>query len=132
MDKPPIEIENLIRQHVEAFNAADISALNEVFSDTAIIVDGIAPYRWLNPHAPEKWMADADKWRAGLGVTSERFTYELSFWTVEGDFAYAAVTGSLTVSLKDQNIVRNGILAYTFAKIAGTWKIEAQTWARLT
>jgi hypothetical protein len=31
-----------------------------VFGDTAIIIDGIAPFRWMNPNAPTNWMADVE------------------------------------------------------------------------
>ena len=43
-----------------AFNTQDNNLLFSVFGDTGIIIDGIAPYRWLNPDAPAKWMADVD------------------------------------------------------------------------
>jgi hypothetical protein len=47
-----------------------------VFGETAIIIDGIAPYRWLNPNAPANWLADVEKWRKDLGVTSEHLSYK--------------------------------------------------------
>jgi hypothetical protein len=101
-----------------------------VFGDTAIIIDGIAPYRWLNPNAPAKWIADVEKWRKDLGVTKEHLSYEMGFWNVDGLSAYAVISGTLTVTIKGQPIVRNGTLAYTFAKRDGVWKIEAQAWGR--
>ena len=101
-----------------------------MFGDTAIIIDGIAPYRWLNPNAPAKWIADVEKWRKDLGVTKEHLSYEMGFWNVEGSSAYAVISGTLTVTIKDQPIVRAGTLAYTFAKRDGVWKIEAQAWGR--
>ncbi len=51
-DKPPTEIQALIDDHINAFNTQDNELFFRVFGDTAIIVDGIAPYRWLNPNAP--------------------------------------------------------------------------------
>jgi hypothetical protein len=101
-----------------------------VFGDTAIIIDGIAPYRWLNPNAPAKWMADVEKWREDLGVTKEHLSYEMGFWNVEGSSAYAVISGTLTVTIKGQSIVRTGTLAYTFARHDDVWKIEAQAWGR--
>ena len=129
--KPPAEIQSLINSHIKAFNTQDNNLLFSVFGDTAIIIDGIAPYRWLNPNAPAKWMADVEKWRKGLGVIKEHLSYEMGFWNVEGSSAYAAViSGTLTITLKDQSIVRTGTLAYTFARRDGVWKIEAQAWGR--
>jgi hypothetical protein len=54
----------------------------------------------------------------------------MGFWNVEGTFAYAVTSGTLTVTVKGQSTVRTGTLAYTFAKRDGVWKIEAQAWGR--
>ena len=115
----PAEIQTLIEAHIQGFNTLDDDLFLSVFGDTAIIIDGIAPYRWLNPNAPEKWLADAAKWRADLGVTREHLSYEMTFWNVEGASAYAVVSGTLTITMKEQTIVRTGTLAYTFARREG-------------
>ena len=128
--KPPAVIQTLIDDHINGFNTQDNDLFLSVFGDTAIIIDGIAPYRWLNPNAPANWLADVEKWRADLGVTSEHLSYEMGFWNVEGSFAYAVISGTLTVTIKGQSIVRTGTLAYTFAHRDGAWKIEAQAWGR--
>jgi ketosteroid isomerase-like protein len=127
---PPAEIQNLIDAHINAFNSQDKDLFLGVFGDTAIIIDGIAPYLWLNPNAPANWLADVEKWREDLGVTYEHLSYEMGFWNVEGMSAYAVISGSLTVTIKGQSVVRTGTLAYTFANHDGVWKIEAQAWGR--
>jgi hypothetical protein len=71
-----------------------------VFGDTAVIIDGIAPYRWLNPHAPANWLA----WREDLGLSDEHLSDEIGFWNVERAFAYAVISGTLTVTIKSQSI----------------------------
>jgi hypothetical protein len=129
-NKPPAEIQMLIDANVDGFNTQDNELFRSVFGDTAIIVDGIAPYRWLNPNAPANWLADVAKWRADLGVGHEHLDYEMGFWNVEGASAYAVVSGTLTVTIKGKSVVRTGTLAYTFAKRDGAWKIEAQAWGR--
>lgn len=129
-NEAPAELQSLIKTHIEGFNTQNNELLLSVFGDSAIIIDGIAPYRWMNPDGPEKWLADVEKWRKDLGVTHERFDYKLTFWNVEGDTAYAVVDGTLSVTIKGQTGVRKGTLAYTFAKRGGVWKIEAQAWGR--
>jgi hypothetical protein len=129
-DTPPAEIRTLIDAHVKGFNTHDDVLFLSVFGDTAIIVDGIAPYRWLSPDAPADWLADVAKWRRDVGVTHEHLSYEMGFWNVEGASAYAVVSGTLTVTINGQSVVRTGTLAYTFAKRDGAWKIEAQAWGR--
>ena len=127
---PPAVIQALIDAHINSFNTQDNDLFLSVFGDTAIIIDGIAPYRWLNPNAPANWLADVEKWRKGLGVTKEHLSYEMGFWNVEGPSAYAVVSGTLTVTIKGQSVARTGTLAYTFANHNGVWKIEAQAWGR--
>ena len=127
---PPREIQELIETHIKGFNAQDNSLFQRVFSETAIIIDGIAPYRWLNPNAPANWLADCAKWRADLGVTHEHLAYEMGFWNVEGTTAYAVIAGKLSVTIKGQTAVRTGTLAYTFSRNGDIWKIDAQAWGR--
>jgi hypothetical protein len=127
---PPTEIQTLIAAHVKGFNTQDHELFFGVFGDTAIIIDGIAPYRWLNPNAPANWLTDVEKWRQDLGVTYEHLSYEMGFWNVEGPSAYAVIEGALTVTIKGQSVVRTGTLAYTFHQRDGVWKIEAQAWGR--
>jgi hypothetical protein len=126
----PAAIQSLIDAHINGFNTHDNDLFLGVFGDTAIIIDGIAPYRWLNPNAPANWLADVEKWRQDLGVTEESLSYEMGFWNVEGSSAYAVISGTLTVTINGQSIVRTGTLAYTFARREGVWKIEAQAWGR--
>lgn len=127
---PPAEIQALIDSHINGFNDQNTELFLSVFGETAIIIDGIAPYRWLNPNAPANWLADVEQWRRNLGVTDEHLSYEMGFWNVEGPSAYAVISGRLTVTTKGQSVVRTGTLAYTFAQRDGAWKIEAQAWGR--
>ena len=127
---PPADIQRLIDRHIDGFNSQDNDLFSSVFGDTAVIIDGIAPYRWLNPNAPANWLADVAKWRGNLGVTHEHLSYELGFWNVEGSSAYAVISENLSVTIKGKTTVRTGTLAYTFANRGGLWKIEAQAWGR--
>ena len=121
-DNPPPEIQSLIDKHIDAFNIQSAELFLNVFSDDAIIIDGIAPYRWLNPNAPANWLADVEKWRQDLRVTLRHLTYEMGFWNVEGVNAYAVIAGTLSVTINAQTVTRTGTLAYMFSKRGETWK----------
>ena len=127
---PPREIQTLIDNHINGFNAHNNELFLGVFGGDAIIIDGIAPYRWLNPNAPANWIADSDKWRKDLGVSYEHMSYEMGFWNVEGSAAYAVIAGTFTVTIKGETVARTGTLAYTFSKHGEVWKIGAQAWGR--
>ena len=130
-DKPPGEIQTLIDNHINAFNTQNNELFLRVFGDTAIIIDGIAPYRWLNPNAPANWLADCRQSGVRtLDVSYEHLSYEMGFWNVEGSNAYAVIAGTLTVTIKGQTVARTGTLAYTFSKHGDEWKIDAQAWGR--
>jgi hypothetical protein len=128
--KLPSEIQTLIEDHINGFNTRNTKLFLSVFADTAIIIDGIAPYRWLNPNAAANWLADVEKWRENRGVSHEHLSYEMGFWNVEGSYAYAMVAGTLKVTIKGQTVVRTGTLAYTFSKHHQVWMIDAQAWGR--
>ena len=74
---PPADIQALIDAHVKGLNAQETDLFLSLFGDTAIIIDGIAPYRWLNPNAPANWLADVAKWREDFGVTYEHLSCEM-------------------------------------------------------
>ena len=80
-DNPPREIQTLIDNHINGFNSQNVELFLSVFGDDAIIIDGIAPYRWLNPNAPANWLADVEKWREAFQVTSEHLSYEMGSGT---------------------------------------------------
>jgi ketosteroid isomerase-like protein len=128
--KPPAEIQTLIEDHIKGINSQDDKLFLSVFGDTAIIIDGIPPYRWLNPNAPAKWLVDVVKWREKFGVTREHVTYEIGFWNVEDSAAYVVISGKLDATMKGQSVLITGTLAYTFEKSDGVWKITAQAWGR--
>jgi hypothetical protein len=129
---PPSEIQTLIENLIDGFNTQNTELFLSVFDENAIIIDGIAPYRWLNPNAPANWLADVEKWRKDLGVTYEHISYEMGFWNVEGSYAYAVISGTLTVTIKGQTSARTGTLAFTFSKQRNEWRIGAQAWGRTT
>ena len=125
-DRNPDSYEN----HINGFNTQNNELFLSAFGDTAIIIDGIAPSRWLNPNAPANWIADSDKWRKDLGVSYENLSYEMGFWNVESSKALRRHIGKFTVTIKGQTIVRTGTLAYTSSKHGDEWKIDAQAWGR--
>ena len=129
-DNPPAEIQTLIDNHINAFNTQNDELFFRVFGDTAIIVDGIAPYRWLNPNAPANWLADVAKWREDLGSLLRALILRNGVLERGRSCAYAVIAGTLTVTIRGQTTARTGTLAYTFSKHGDEWKIDAQAWGR--
>ena len=54
-------IQTLIDNHINGFNTQNNELFLSVFGEDAIIIDGIAPYRWMNPNAPANWIAELEQ-----------------------------------------------------------------------
>lgn len=131
--EPPTEIKSVIDTALRAFNSKDSALFSSTFGADAVIVDGVAPYRWTGPNAQGRWFADAEKWAHELGVTNENIKCDgIAHAEVIGTNAYVSLSATLSFTLKGQLGSRRGVLTFTFAKHGDEWKIESQAWGRLT
>lgn len=133
-NEPPAEIKALIDAVLGGFNNKDSALYNSAFSGDAVVIDGIAPYRWTGPNAQARWFSDAEKWVHDFGVENETLVYDrIVHAAVVGTHAYVVLSATLLFSLKGgQSGSRPGILTFTFAKQGDQWKIESQAWGRLS
>jgi ketosteroid isomerase-like protein len=131
--EPPAEIKSLIDRALGGFNRKNSALYNSAFGGDAVIVDGMAPYRWTGPNAQGRWFADAEKWAHELGVADEKITYDrIVRADVVDAHAYVVLSATLSFTIKGQHARRLGILTFTLAKQGDEWKIESQAWGRLS
>lgn len=129
----PPEIKALIDTLLGAFNRRDSTLYNSIFSDNAVVVDGMAPYRWIGPNAQGRWLADAEKWAQEVGVTNGKVDYDrIVHAEIAGTQAYAVLSATFSFKLKGVAQSRSGILTFTCANQSGRWRVESQTWGRLS
>ena len=133
-NEPPAEIKAVIDRLLGGFNNKDLEMYNSAFSRDAIVIDGIAPYRWTGPNAPARWFSDAEKWLHDFGVENENLVCDkVVHAAVVGTYAYVVISATLHLKLKGgQSGSRPGILALTFAKQGDEWKVGSQAWGRLS
>ncbi|HET7441313.1 MAG TPA: nuclear transport factor 2 family protein [Terriglobales bacterium] len=133
-NEPPVEIKAVIDTVLDGFNNKDSVLYNSAFSRDAIVIDGIAPYRWTGPNAPARWFSDAEKWVHEFGVENENIACDkIVHAAVVGTHAYVVLSATLSFSLKGgQTGSRPGILTFTFGKQGDKWKVESQSWGRLS
>jgi ketosteroid isomerase-like protein len=130
---PPAEIEAAIDTLLGGFNKKDAALYSSAFTADAVVVDGMAPYRWTGPNSPGRWFADAERWAHELGVADESLGDQKDVHAeVAGARAYVALSATLSFKLKGQPHSRPGILTFTLANQGGEWKIDAQAWGRLS
>ena len=133
-NEPPTEIMAVIDTVLGGFNNKDSVLYNSAFSVDAVVIDGIAPYRWTGPNASARWFSDAEKWVHDFGVENETIVCDRTVHaSVIGAHAYVVLSATLSFSLKGgQTGSRQGILTFTFGKQGGKWKVESQSWGRLS
>ena len=133
-NEAPAEIKSLIDTVLGGFNNKDSALYNSAFAQDAVVIDGIAPYRWTGPNSPARWFSDAEKWVHKFGVENENIACDRIVHTaVVGTHAYVVLSATLSFELKGgQSGSTPGILTFTFAKRRNEWKVESQAWARLT
>lgn len=107
---------------------------NGAFGPEAVVIDGIAPYRWAGPNAQARWFADAEKWVHDFGVENETIVCDrIVHASVAEMYAYVVLVATLHFSLKSgENGAKPGILTFTFAKQGDKWRVESQAWGRLS
>lgn len=132
--EPPVEIKAVIETLLHGFNSKDSMLYNSAFGADAVVIDGIAPYRWTGPNAQARWFSDAEKWMHDFGVENETIICDrIVHVTVVGTHAYVVLSATLFFNLKGgQRGSRPGILTFTLTKQVNDWKIETQSWARLS
>ena len=133
-NEPPNEIKAVINTVLGGFNNKDAVLYNSAFSVDAVVIDGIAPYRWTGPNAAARWFSDAEKWVHEFGVENENIACDrIVHVSVAGTHAYVVLSAMLSFSLKGgQTGSRPGILTFTFGKDGDKWKVESQAWGRLS
>ena len=130
----PSEIKALIDKLVGGFNNKDFALYDSAFGEDAVVIDGIAPYRWTGSNAQDRWLSDAVKWLHEFGVESENLVCDkIVHAAVVGTYAYVVMAPTLFLKLKaGQTGSRPGILTLTFAKQGDGWKVVSQAWGRLS
>ena len=132
-NQPPVEIKALIDKALRGFNSKDSALYCSAFAQDAVIVDGMAPYRWTGPNGPGRWFADAEKWAHDLGVADENIGYDRIIRAdVIDTHAYVVLSANLSFTLKGKRASRLGILTFTLEKQGDEWKIGSQAWGRLS
>jgi hypothetical protein len=126
---PPAAALAVINEALDAFNAHDSKGWNSAYGGNVVIVDGMAPYRWVGPTAPAEWWADEGRWSEANGITKLNIANKgIGGWGVSGTRAYISVLATLTLTQKGKEISRRGTLTFTLANVDGVWRAEGFSW----
>src|SRR6516165_984505 len=94
-NEPPAEIKAVIDKALDGFNSKDSALYTNAFSGDAVVIDGIAPYRWSGSNAPARWFSDGEKWAHDLGVENETIACDrITHASVVGTHAYVVLSAT--------------------------------------
>src|SRR5215472_19258458 len=99
-ERPP-KIKAPIDKVLVGFNNKDSALYNSAFGRDAVVMDGIAPYRWTGSNAQARWFSDAEKWLHDFGVEQETLVIDkIVHSAVVGTSAYVVISATLFLKLK--------------------------------
>src|SRR5690242_850193 len=97
----PAEIKAVIDTVLGGFNRKDSALYSSAFGRDAVVIDGIAPYRWTGPNAQDRWFSEAEKWVHDFNVENETIACDRIFHAaVVGTHAYVVLSATLSFRLK--------------------------------
>src|SRR5262249_41115470 len=103
--------------------------LSGIFTDDAVIIDEVTPFRWTGANAGIAWWQHVEKSlppHSKLQATASapsQFNFDR-----EQDDAYMIQPLTINVTSRGKSRVELGMQTYTFHKANGTWKISSATW----
>ncbi|HEX6376260.1 MAG TPA: hypothetical protein VFZ91_11130 [Allosphingosinicella sp.] len=115
---------------VDAVNRGDFAAALAAFTETPVIVEDIAPFRWQGAGAPSAWLAAMGANAARLEARSIKMTLgQATRIDVEAGSAYALFPGGLSLATAKGDLVSKGILTLTLNEEDGLWLIDTLVWS---
>ena len=118
-----------IASFVDSVNKGDAATALTHFAPDATITEDLAPFRWHGPGAGSAWLTAMQKNGERMGISDIQMTLATPTQVlVEGDRAYEAVPGVVTLTGKGQRLHETGTLTFALEKQKGDWKIVLLAW----
>lgn len=122
-----------VSQFVNSFNKGDVKAAEATHAADAVIIDEVAPHRWIGPDAVQAWAADLDKDAKAKGQTNQHVGLgKPNRVLVNGDNAYVVVPAVYSYKEHGKPMTESAHMVFSLAKAADGWKISGWTWAGTT
>lgn len=128
--QPPAPIVTLVNAFTQATSADDASALGQLFTSDAVVVDEIPPFTWRGAGAGTAW------WHAVDAVMHAQHITHLKATSVRfGEFKQSATDAYLVAVMKitalagGKPFLENGTQTFTFHYAGGAWLISSTVWS---
>lgn len=129
IDQDADAVSEAVARLVAAVNQGQFAEACASFTDDAVIVEDIAPYRWHGPGAAEAWLIAMGQNAQKLGVTAVAMDLEpaLRIEVQEGR-AYAVYPGVLSLEITTGSLTADGQLTLTLVESSDAWLIQTLVW----
>lgn len=122
-------VDTVVRGLVDAVNQGEFATALSAFSEAAVIVEDIPPFRWEGADAASEWIAamGANAVRMNVGSVLMRLERATRI-EVAGGSAYAVFPGQLRLRSGEAQLSADGILTLTLRAVEGRWLIDTLAW----
>jgi ketosteroid isomerase-like protein len=123
------KVASSIASFVDAVNKGDSAkALAHLASDVSITED-LAPFRWHGPRAGSDWLTAMQKNGERMGISDIQMKLGVPAQVLaQGDRAYEAVPGVVTLRGKGKTLHEAGMLTFALRKVRRDWRIVLLAW----
>jgi ketosteroid isomerase-like protein len=123
------KVASSIANFVDEVNKGDSAeALTHLARDVSITED-LAPFRWRGPRAGSDWLAAMQKNGERMGISDVQMKLGAPTQVLaQGDRAYEAIPGVVTLKGKGQTLHETGVLTFALQKVRGNWQIVVLAW----
>ena len=123
------EVLAVVHKWVDSFNKGDSASALATCADESAIIDSIPPYEWHGAGACSAWFKDFNAYAKQNGWVLDQTTIDrVRNVEITGDHAYAVVSATFTVKVKDAPQSEKGIWIFGMKKSAQGWRIMGWAW----
>jgi ketosteroid isomerase-like protein len=121
-----------VRQYIDGFNNGDIERMAATFTESAAILDGMAPHLWQGATATCDWYRDVLVEGELHGASGYFVTLgEPLHNNVTGDSGYVVAPATMTFSVEGRQVTQTGAFStVALREMTGGWRIAAWTWTK--
>jgi len=119
----------VVNKWVDSFNKGDSASGLATCDAESAIIDSIPPYEWHGAGACSAWFHDFNTWAKQNNAVYDHTTIDkVRNVEITGNHAYAVVSATFTVKVKDTPKIEKGIWTFGMRKGAQGWRITGWAW----
>lgn len=120
----------VVHKWVDSFNKGDSASALATCAEESAIIDDIPPYEWHGVGACKAWYNDINAWfKKNNAVFEHDSVDKVRNVEITGDHAFAVVSATFTMKVKDAPQSEKGIWTFGMKKGDQGWRITGWAWS---